>query len=161
LSLSCALVILLVGIAGAAPRRAPVSPPAVPPEDARRSVSLLADFYRENLLLTHTTYINGSQQPAAVTTRKLFAAMTEKGWPEARWLSVNGKPLNVENAPRDPFEKEAARAIRAGEMLVERVEKGRYRAVAAVPFNGACLKCHLGDKPSDYVGGISFLVRLR
>ena len=122
---------------------------------------MLADFYRENLLETHVTYVTGGQQPAAVTTRKLFAAMKEQGWPEARWLSVNGKPLNVENVPHDAFEKEAARAIRGGELLVERRQGDRYRAVAAVPFNGVCVKCHLGEKPTDYVGGISFTVRLR
>lgn len=141
----------------------PKSPPPAPAnvEQARRAVSLLADFYRENLLVTHQTYVEGTRPPAALVTRDLFAVMKSKGWPEARWLSANNQPLNRDNLPRDDFEKSAARRIRAGEKLVEQVQGNRYRAVAAVPFTGTCLKCHWGDKPSDYVGGISFLVTLR
>lgn len=151
---------LMVAVASAAAPPGPDRPVAMGVEDARRSVSMLAEFYRQHLLVTHTTYVSNGKLPAAVMTRKLFAAMTEKGWPEARWLSVNGQPLNAENVPRDAFERKAGRSLRQGEKLVELVERDRYRAVAAVPLTGACLKCHWGDKPSDYVGGISFTVAL-
>lgn len=148
-----------IAVASARPE-APAPPAHTTIEEARAMVSMLADFYRENLLLTHKTYVDGGRPPAALVTKTLFKEMKEKGWPETRWLSTNSHPLNRENLPRDTFERSAARKIRAGEKLVETVDGNRYRAVTAVPFTGTCLKCHWGDKPSDYVGGISFLVNL-
>src|SRR5687767_4110606 len=158
---SAALAPLALGLAAAVP---PVSSPRPAPmtaAEARLAVSMLADFYRENLLETHVTYVTDGKPPAATMIRQLFARMTAQGWPAARWLSVNGKPLNPDNVPRDAFETTAARAVRRGETLIEQVGQGRYRAVAAVPFNGACLKCHWGEKPSDYFGAISFSVALK
>jgi hypothetical protein len=153
--------LLAAGLAAAAPGQAVTPPiPASSAEDARRSVQMLADFYRTSLLETHVTYVKDGKPPAATVFRQVFAALADKGWPRARWLSVNGRPMNPDNVPKDAFEVEAARAIRRGEPLVEQVGNGRYRAVAALPFTGPCLKCHWGDKESDYVGAISFTVPL-
>ncbi len=128
---------------------------------ARRSVEMLADFYRETLLETHVSYVTDDRKPAsALMMRKLFTAMAEKGWPRARWMALNGRPLNPENVPRDAFEIAARRALRGGETLVDGVEGWRYRAVAALPFTGPCLKCHWGDRPADYMGAISFTADL-
>jgi hypothetical protein len=129
------------------------------------AVRMEADFYRETLLLVHLTYVRDNKPPAATVIREQFVDMTNRGWPKAHWLSVNGNPLNPANRPQDEFERDAARGIRRGEELVEKVEalpngSSRYRAVASVPFTGPCLKCHWGDKESDYFGGITFSVPL-
>ncbi len=139
--------------------------PVVYPDatQARNAVRLMADFYRESLLHVHQTYVRDNTPPAATVLREHFLDITTLGWPKAHWLSVNGNPLNPSNKPKDEFERDAARAIRRGEELVERIETAaggsrRYRAVASVPFTGPCLKCHWGDKESDYFGGITFVV---
>jgi hypothetical protein len=134
-------------------------------DQARSAVRLMADFYREHLLLVHQTYVRDNKPPAATVIREQFVDMTALGWPKAHWLSVNGNPLNPANRPQDDFEREAARAIRRGEDLVERIEAAtgggkRYRAVASVAFTGPCLKCHWGEKESDYFGAITFVVPL-
>lgn len=130
-------------------------------DEARTAVQMLADFYRHNLRDTHATYVRDGKPPAAIVTKKVFGVMNSLGWPETRWLAVNGNPANRDNLPRDAFETDGARAVRHGEALFEKVEGGRFRAVAAVPFTGDCLKCHWGEKPNEYVGGISFSVPLR
>lgn len=152
----------------AAPRRpAPQSPVTTPnarrytPAEARLAVRLLADFYRLNLREVHVTYVRDGKAPAATVLRAVFGTMNTAGWPHTRWLAVNGKPVNPANAPADAFEIEAARAVRQGTEVFEREEKGVYRAVARVEFTGDCLKCHWGDKPSDYAGGIAFAVPLQ
>lgn len=132
---------------------------------ARQAVRLMADFYRENLLLVHETYVRANKPPAAAVIRDQFVDMTARGWPKAHWLSVNGNPLNPANRPKDEFERDASRAIRRGQELVERIETAayggrRYRAVASVAFTGPCLKCHWGEKESDYFGGVTFVVPL-
>lgn len=127
-------------------------------DDARRSVQMLSDFYRESLLDLHVTYVHDGMPPSATVIKQLFARMTAKGWPVARWMSVNGRPLNPDNVPHNRWELEAGRQVRHGGQLVERVERGQYQALVAVPFTGPCLKCHWGDQEADYRGAISFTV---
>ena len=67
------LALVLAGAVVGAPRKAAPPVQAMDPQSARRSVSLLAEFYREHLHITHTTYLSGSQTPAAVRTRGIFA----------------------------------------------------------------------------------------
>jgi hypothetical protein len=152
------LVVGGAALAATAPAKAPAQRYTV--DDARQSVQMLADYYRHALRETQTTYVSEGKPPAATVMKRVFAEMAAKGWPEARWLSVNGNPANPDNLPRDPFETEAARALRHGETLFEKVEGDRFRAAAAVPFTGSCLKCHWGDKPNEYLGAISFTVTL-
>jgi hypothetical protein len=147
-----------VALAATAPAKPPVQRYTV--DDARQSVQMLADYYRHALRETQTTYVSEGKPPAATVMKRVFAEMTAQGWPEARWLSVNGNPANRDNLPRDAFETEAARALRHGETLFEKVEGDRFRAAAPVPFTGGCLKCHWGDKPNEYLGAISFSVPL-
>jgi hypothetical protein len=153
-----ALVVGGAALAASVPPKAPVQRYTV--EEARQSVQMLADYYRHALRETLTTFVSDGKPPAATVMKRVFAEMAAKGWPEARWLSVNGNPANRDNLPRDAFETSAARALRHGETLFEKVEGDRFRAAAPVPFTGGCLKCHWGDKPNEYLGAISFSVAL-
>lgn len=154
------LAILLTACATAAPPSIP-RPQTYSQQEARLAARMLADFYRISLQETHNTFVEDGKPPAATVLKRLFTEMERKGWIQARWLSVNNNPANPLNLPRDAFEKEASRALRHGTTLFEKVERSRYRAAAAVPFNGTCLKCHWGDKPNEYLGGISFSALLR
>lgn len=134
--------------------------PPLTVEDARRQVTMLTDFYREALDHAHTLWVRDGRAPAATVIKQLFPEMKRKGWPEARWLSVNGQPLNPANTPRDAFETAAARALRKGERRVELTKGATYRAVVSVPFTGSCYKCHFTDKPLHSQGALSFKVDL-
>jgi hypothetical protein len=157
------LMVLAPGLPVAAPAVRPSAPKAAPRtysrEEAATTVRLLADYYRINLLELHTAYVTDGKPPSATVLKRVFPAMEARGWPRTRWLAVNGQPVNPDNKPRDAFETAAARAVHHGAELYERVEGRTYRA--ALPFSGACLKCHWGDKPHDYVGGIAFVLPLK
>lgn len=152
--------ILAAGGLNAAPTAAPKrGDPAV--EEARLQVRLLTALYREAITQAHETWVRDGVAPAATVIKRLFPLMEKKGWPRTQWLSVNGQPVNPDNAPRDKFEERAARAFRRGETMVEEVQGDRYRAVLNVPFTGSCYKCHPTNKPLHGQGGLSYFVPLR
>lgn len=157
-SIVIGITLLGLGVSVSAAPPAGRAPASV--EEARQQVELLTDFYREALDHAHTLWVRDGRAPAATVIKKLFPEMARQGWPEARWLSVNGQPLNPSNAPRDAFETAAARALRKGERRVEETNGTSYRAVLSVPFTGSCYKCHFTDKPLHSQGALSFRVRL-
>lgn len=133
-------------------RPAPASPSAMSPaqmtpEEARRNVAMLDDAYQEILHAVHNWYPTKTGQPvvAATTVVELQKIMSEKGWPQSRFLAVNAIVMNPNHLPKDAFEKKAVEALKAGEQRVEAVEKGRLRVATVLPTGGGCFSCHWTD----------------
>jgi len=129
---------------------------------ARRSVSMLNDLYLNAVVLTHGTYVKDAKTvPSTAVARRVFEAMEKKGWPQTRWLSTTGQPLNPANGPKDAFEREAVAALKKGQARFERVEGGQLRVVTLAPLvETSCQMCHTRDQVGDPIGGLSYTVQL-
>jgi len=79
-----------------------------------------------------------------------------------RWITVNGKTMNVDHDPDTEFEKKAAKAIAAGKEAFESVDQGIYRRAKGISLmNNGCLTCHLGFGSSGRINRFSgFIVSI-
>jgi len=121
-------------------------------EVARDRAELMHDVYAATLEVLHERYFHGAR--AAVPARAMqdvFTTIRRKTRVEARWISVNMKPMSMDHEPKSDFEKRAAKEISAGKGHAEVVEAGYYRRVGAIPLDDGCIGCHAGfaKKPTD------------
>jgi hypothetical protein len=56
--------------------------------------------------------------------------------------------MNIDHSPQDDFEKNAAKALSAGQEEYERAEDGVYRRAGVIRLTSECLKCHLPSRTS-------------
>lgn len=117
----------------------------VPVAVARDRAQVMHDIYAATLHMMHERYFHGDR--AAVPARALqdvFAEIKRQSHTEARWISVNLKPMSIDHEPKTEFEKRAAKEMAAGKAEVEAVEDGYYRRAEAIPLSGGCMSCHAG-----------------
>lgn len=152
----------LPAVRGGAAESKPVAPVKMSLAQARQTVDMLNDLYVNAVVITHSTYVKDrATPPAALPARKVFAAMTEKGWPQTRWLATTGRPFNPDANPKDQFEKDAIAALKKGQARFERQEGGNLRVATLVPLvDKSCQMCHTKDKVGDPIGGLSYTVAL-
>ena len=112
---------------------------------ARERAKVMHDLYAVTLEVMHERYFHGDR--AMVPARALEDVFTEikrQSRTEARWISVNMKPMSVSHEPKTVFEKRAAEEITAGKSAFEVIENGVYRRAGAIPLTGECVSCHEG-----------------
>ncbi len=103
--------------------------------------------------------------PAATLSKRVFEAMSKKGWHKARLVDATGSPYNPDNNPRDEFERDAIKAMISGKSYFERIEKFEGRdylrgaTVLAADMEG-CTYCHPDKKLGDILGAISYSIPL-
>ncbi|MFQ5712838.1 MAG: DUF3365 domain-containing protein [Candidatus Scalinduaceae bacterium] len=135
-------------------------------ERARQTVRMIDDMYKTFIVLITKQYVDDpSVLPAAALSKRVFEAMSKKGWHKARLLDATGSPFNPDNNPRDDFERDAIDAIKSGKSYFERVERidGRnyYRAATALAADmEGCTFCHPDKKLGDILGAISYGIPL-
>lgn len=125
---------------------------------ARDRAKLMHDIYTATLDVMHHRYFHADR--AVVPARAMedvFAQIQRKSKTEARWISVNLKPMSLDHEPETKFEKEAARTLAKGKPEIEIVEDGFYRRATPVPLTGGCISCHGGffrnpSKTPKYAG---------
>jgi hypothetical protein len=133
---------------------------------AREIVQMLDDLYKTFIVLITEEYVNDpSVLPAATLSKRVFEAMSKKGWHKARLLDATGTPFNPDNNPKDEFERDAIKAMVSGKSYFERVEKiegkGYLRAATAVHVVIiGCTICHPDKKVGDLLGAISYSITL-
>jgi hypothetical protein len=134
-------------------------------ERTRQEIKMLDDLYKNAIVLINEHYVNNpSDFPAATAGKALFAAMNKNGWHEVRLLGLTDVIGDPDDAPRDAFEKAAAKKLIAGEAPDEEiVEKGgkRYLRVATgIPVVAEkCIMCHENFKGNKgNVGALSYIV---
>ena len=121
-------------------------------EVARDRAKLMHDIYDATLEVMHHRYFHGDR--ATVPARAMedvFSYIQRKSKTEARWISVNLKPMSLDHEPETDFEKQAAKTLATGKSDVEKIEDGYYRRATPIPLTGGCLSCHggLARKPSE------------
>ena len=112
---------------------------------AREKARTMHSVYAATLDVMHDRYFHGER--AVVPARALedvFVEIKRQSKVEARWISVNTKPMSIDHEPKSPFEKQAARELAAGKEEFERVEEGFYLRAGPIPLHGGCTSCHSG-----------------
>lgn len=146
---------LLLLFVGAGVADDPVSPksellkrPAPSVEEARQRAEVLHTSIHATLQIVHHRYYRedeGLLLPAA-TLRDVFAEIEKEHQIQLRWLAVEGQVMNTDHAPRDEFEKTAAKALESGKDSYEQVLDGQLRRAGPITLSNHCLKCHVPDR---------------
>ncbi len=112
--------------------------------EARRRAELLHEVYEATLQIMHRRYFREDQK-TTVPSKALddvFYRVSLRSKVKARWIAVNARAMSIDHAPKDVFEKQAARRFVAGESSPETVENGLYRRAGRITLFGSCIKCH-------------------
>jgi hypothetical protein len=112
---------------------------------ARDRAKMLHSVYHATLEVMHDRYFHGER--ATVPARALedvFAEISRQAKVDARWISVNTRPMSIGHEPKGDFEKQAAKEITAGKGEYEQIEGGLYRRATPIPLTGSCVNCHVG-----------------
>ena len=148
LAIPCALMAVTMGFAND-PHQEPAPAPPVPSiVEARHKAELLHTTMHATLQIVHHRYYRedeGLLLPAA-TLREVFSEIEREHNIQLRWLAVEGQVMNADHAPRDDFEKAAAKALEAGQDFHEQVLDGQLRRAAPITLSNHCLKCHVPDR---------------
>jgi hypothetical protein len=152
LALSAAIAVAILGVCElvAAPPGSTDVPVLPNVDEARGRAELLHETFHAVLHAVHQQYFredDGVPIPAA-TLDQVFQELSKRQRVEIRWLAVNATPMNVDNRPRNDFERKAVDAIASGSDSVETVDPGLYRRVGAIALTSDCLKCHLPSRRS-------------
>lgn len=121
------------------------APAKVSPATARDRAKVLHEVYSATLDVMHDRYFHGDR--ATVPARALedvFAEISRESKIDARWISVNTKPMSIGHEPKGDFEKQAAKEIAAGKSEFELIEAGVYRRAAPILLHSSCVSCHVG-----------------
>jgi hypothetical protein len=141
------------------------SPQLPTAEEARGCAEVLHESMHAALQAIHHEYFGDEEKVTipAVTLSKVFRQLARRQQIELRWLVVNAQAMNVDNEPRDAFEKQAVTALAAGADHLEAIEPGRYRRVGAILLASECLKCHLPSRTgiNQRVAGLSIAIPIR
>ena len=129
---------------------------------AKKTVRMIDDMYKTFIVLVTKEYVTDPTMfSALILSKRVFEAMSKKGWHEARLLGTDGTPHNPDNSPKDGFERDAA--LISGKNYYEKVEMvdGKYylrSATSVIAFMEGCTICHPGKKVGDLLGGISYRI---
>jgi hypothetical protein len=146
----------LLGLAFAAAKDEP-APADAAVERTRKQVRMLDDLYKTSIVLITEHYVDEKSDLAAGDAfQALFGAMKKNGWHEVRLLDATGEPYDDDNTPRDDFEKDAVKKLKAGEkyvdVVVEKDGKRYLRAATPIPVvMTKCTLCH--DNYKDVPAG--------
>lgn len=121
----------------------PDSKKRLPVALARERAKLVHNIYATTLGVMHHRYFRNERSiiPARAM-EDVFSSIAREEQITARWIAVNAKVMSINHAPRDNFEKEAAKAIAAGKGSFERIEDGMLRRAQAIPLSAGCVSCH-------------------
>jgi len=137
-------------------------PPPISVSEARGRAKLLHEAMHGALQVMHRDLFD-EDQSRSIPSRSLedvFKGVEHKHNVSLRWLVVNATAMNVDNNPRDDFEKQAAKALAAGEPFHESIEQDRYRFAGPIRLSSTCLKCHVPFRKSleDRMAGLTISI---
>lgn len=112
---------------------------------ARERAQTMHQVYAATLEAMHEHYFHGER--AIVPARALedvFAEIARQSKIEARWISVNTKPMSIGHEPKGDFELQAAAALSKGDKHFERVDDEVYQRAGVIELSEGCVACHTG-----------------
>lgn len=112
---------------------------------ARDRAKQMHDIYSATLDVIHHRYFH--RETASIPARAMedvFSEIKQKSKVEARWISVNTKPMSIDHEPNTEFEKRAAKELADGKSDIDTIEDGYYRRAGSISLSSGCLRCHEG-----------------
>ncbi|MEX0794646.1 MAG: DUF3365 domain-containing protein [Pirellulaceae bacterium] len=139
-----------------------VEPPPIAISEAKGRARLLHEAMHGALQVMHRDLFD-EDESRSIPSRSLedvFKGVEHKHGVSLRWLVVNADAMNVDNNPRDDFEKQAAKVLAKGEPFYEAVEENKYRFAGPVRLSSTCLKCHVPFRKSleDRMAGLTISI---
>jgi hypothetical protein len=133
--------------------------------EARSRARILHETLHGTLQVMHRDFFDPNQR-LSIPSRSLEDVFKEleRSWQvKLHWLVVNADAMNVDNKPRDDFEKDAAKALASGKPEFETVEGNVYRFAGSIRLASQCLKCHVPRRTSteDRTAGLVIRMPLR
>lgn len=135
----------------------------------RKQVRMLDDLYKTAIVTVTDKYVHKENDiAAAVSFKAVFNAMKKNGWHEVRLIDATGAPYNDDNLPKDAFEKEAIKQLKAGKASYEQIEKRdgdrMLRVATIVPVvMDKCTMCHENYKQAkkgEAIGALSYSLKI-
>ena len=136
----------------------------------RETVKMLDDVYKTAVVLITEHYVNDEDDlPAGSAAKALFGAINAKGWHKVELLDASGEPYNEENTPKDKFDVDAVKSLKAGESFVDKViaKDGKKYLRAATPIPVVmkkCIMCHenyKNAKDGEPIGILSYTIPIK
>jgi hypothetical protein len=152
---------------GAEPSKAPAKPSDAQVAQARKTVKILDDVYKQTIVLVTEKYVNDKDDfPAGSAAVALFANLSKSPHQKVRLIDATGEPYEPANVAKAAFEKEGLKRLKAGDAYYEEVAekdgKWELRALTPVPVVlKKCIMCHehyAKAKPGEPIGAISYIV---
>ncbi len=152
----------VLGGEGQAAAAEAVLPPSQ--QEARIRARVLYETIHGALQVMHRDFFDPTQR-LSIPSRSLEDVFKElaRSWQvNVHWLAVNAEPMNVDNKPRDDFEREAVKQLAAGKAEHEGLEDNLYRFAGSIRLSSQCLKCHLPQRTSteDRFAGLVISMRI-
>ncbi len=134
-------------------------------EEARTRARILHEAFHGALQVVHRDFFDPDQRQS-IPSRSLEDVFKEleRNWQvKIHWLAVSADAMNVDNKPRDDFERKAVSAISSGKPEFEALEDDVYRYVGSIRLASQCLKCHAPRRTSnvDRAAGLVITMGLR
>jgi hypothetical protein len=152
---TCSVHLAVVGV-GAPPPGDPVGTTGTEANlpttvvEARGRARILHETLHGVLQVVHRDFFRDDQR-LSIPSRSLedvFKELERRWQVKMHWLVVNADAMNVDNKPRDDFEKDAARALASGKREFEAFGGNVYRFAGSIRLASQCLKCHVPRRTS-------------
>lgn len=132
--------------------------------EARGRAKLLHETIHGALQVMHRDLFREDEK-LTIPSRSLedvFRELTRSHGVQVRWLAVNTEAMNVDHKPETDFEKQAVKALSAGEKTFESAEGDIYRHAGVIRLSSRCLKCHVPNRTSteDRAAGLVIIMPL-
>ncbi len=133
----------------------------------RKQVRMLDDLYKTAVVIVTENYVEEDSDLAAGDAfQALFKVMKDKGYHEVRLLDATGEPYDEDNSPKDQFERQAIKQLKAGESWYEEIvmKDGQRYLRAATPVPVVMEKCtlchdHYRDVPAGQpIGALGYTI---
>lgn len=133
--------------------------------EARGRARVLHETIHGLLQVVHRDFFRDDQR-LSIPSRSfedVFKELALSWQVNIHWLVVNAEAMNVDNKPRDDFEKAAVTALAAGKQEFEAVEDNVYRYAGSIRLASQCLKCHAPRRTSteDRAAGVVISMPMR
>lgn len=119
--------------------------------EARARARLLHETIHGSLQIMHRDFFRDDEglPIPSHSLEDVFEELAKTYDVRIHWLVVNARAMNVDNRPRNDFEKQAVTALSSGKDYFEVHTKKQYQYAGAVRLASQCLKCHLPARNSN------------
>lgn len=132
-------------------------------EEAPGRARLLHETIHATLQIVHHEYYREDEAlkiPAA-TLKTVFRELARRQNVELHWLAVNAQAMNVDHVPRDDFDRQAVKALAAGQPEFTYQDEKSFFYAGAITLDSSCLKCHAPTRNSNRDRAAALVIKMQ